>query len=329
MSRCSTALALLLLACEGPTVGLERQPEAEASELPPPPPAPPGAGAAFVVSNLSTRVEARVDDGVGRAFALHDDRVRQDMLGGDLLYLIEVAGLDADYDGEDPTVEVRIYDALDSDDPIFPANNFGVPPGDTECCAFSILEDSLTDDEPRRARWRLSGSVDDEILETVSPGPLELRWLPDRTALRQRLRLEAVRVRLGLPVDSSDVRSGVLSGVVTVGTLDAIADPRCRFVNPRCPNFDGTMLDLTVATAGAQPDVDLDGDGLECLRDLDGDGLVDQCCDGGPDACGACTVVPPVDPAVPSSCVHQEAMADGFAITFDFTAVPATIGAPR
>lgn len=49
------------------------------------------------------------------------------------------------------------------------------------------------------------------------------------------------------------------------------------------PDTGERLLDLLIAR-GLQPDLDLDGDGLESFEDTDGDGVIDRCTDGDGDA---------------------------------------------
>jgi hypothetical protein len=69
----------------------------------------------------------------------------------------------------------------------------------------------------------------------------------------------------------------------------------------------GTMLDELVRV-GAQPDVDVDFDGLETFRDTDGDGRIDECTDGTGDLPADAGVPDPVTgPDCPSLPDFQDA----------------------
>lgn len=76
---------------------------------------------------------------------------------------------------------------------------------------------------------------------------------------------------------------------------------------------DLTLLD-ELAALGAQPDLDVDRDGLETILDEDDDGHVDRCIDGD----GAI-----IDGA---GCVDDGRMVDAFELVIRFRLVPVTIG---
>ncbi len=104
----------------------------------------PGEGTTFVFNNVGILDEAVVDiDGrcgpagcadneLAPMGELANDQIRQSLLGGESLYVLEIAGLDPDYNGFDRSVTLKVYPARDFDDPFFPANNFRIPPGHTE-----------------------------------------------------------------------------------------------------------------------------------------------------------------------------------------------------
>ncbi len=333
------ALLALLVACEGPTTALEAEPPDTTTPLPPVE-EPPGTGRVFVLDDVTISEDGLDLDGrcteqgcidnrtgpfVARRFG---DVFARPLEEGRMIVLLEVAQLDAPYEGSDEHVELRVYRGYDVD--ARPENNFSVPAGEDTCCTFRIANASIFGDLPKRARFRMPAHIDNRQLEVDAPAAVEIPWPLAIRTLPQTLRLERARVRMHLPTDLETAEDGLLGGVAAFGALDAIDNPYCRTISPRCPTPHTSMLDL-VLQLGLQADIDLDGDGLECVLDGDGDGRADLCCDGVDEAsaCGALAcrgaTVAPLDAEDPSSCLQDPRMADGFSMTFGFSAVAATV----
>jgi hypothetical protein len=299
----------------------------------------PGSGSAYVLRSLSIATADRgfdlngactaagcVDNGLSFLGEFLNDQIRQGLLGGEALLGFELAGLDLPYTGGDPGLTVKLYGLRDADDPFFPANNFRVPEGETECCQFTLLPHFLAG-LPPQARNRAPGRVERGTLRTLAPVPFTL-VLTFGVPPFPELRLERALLSARPSADLSVVEEGLLGGVLPLNNLAQLDNPYCLTVSPLCPvTLPGvsTVLDLISVLGGPQPDVDLDLDGLECVLDTDGDGRVDRCCDGG-DVCSptCASAVAPVDPSDPTSCALNPAMADGYSIALDFSAVRAT-----
>ena len=111
--------------------------------------------------------------------------------------------------------------------------------------------------------------------------------------------------------------TGRFCAVRTIGTWS-----RFRNVLQPVPLGNTTLLDVIVTGLNAfnyrvtptQPDIDLDGDGLEHLMDTDGDGRVDRCIDGNG------TIIDGTD------CPLDPRMADGYSEAEDFTAATGKLG---
>ena len=309
---------------------------------------PPGSGSAFIVDSIAVAQEDRgfdldsscdengcIDNFLWRLGDLGNDQIRQGLLGGESLLLLELAGLDQPYMGRDPSVTVRIYGARDADDPFFPANNFKVPEGQSSCCEFTINPKSLTG-FPRVARARAPAEIERGRLRSLLPVPIEFT-ITVGSPPHPEIRLEQVKISGRLSSDLRRFNDGVLGGAVPVNTLALTENPYCKTVSPRCPiQFtESTLIDLVSTLLGPTPDIDLDGDGLECIRDTDGDGSVDVCCEGslsGGTSCplngSACPTseVLPLGQGRPAwQCAQNSNIADGYSVAFTFTAVKASI----
>lgn len=308
---------------------------------------PPGSGAAFIVDSIAIAQEDRgfdldascteegcVDNFLWRLGDLGNDQIRQGLLGGESLLLLELAGLDeGPFRGRDESVTVKIYGARDADDPFFPANNFSVPEGQSTCCEFRINPKSLTG-FPRVARARAPAEIERGKIRSLLPVPIEFTITVGQPP-HPEIRLEQVRVSGRVTSDLTKFNDGLLGGAVPVNTLAQTENPYCKTVSPRCPiQFtDSTLIDLVSTLLGPRPDIDLDADGVECIIDTDGDGSVDVCCDGDPSGVSSCPVngrcnrevLPLVAGRDPWQCALNPDIADGYSVGFTFTAVQATI----
>jgi hypothetical protein len=264
--------------------------------------------------------------------ALENDQIRQGLLGGESLMLIELAGIDEPFDGDDDEVTVKLYRGIDADQPFFPANNFMIPQGETSCCQFLIDVASLEGDPPQ-ARSRVSakiarGNLVGLATNSSHPTPVELPgillvWTSTAGFLTVGLPQISARVTpdIDSPPPTPKLHDGLLGGALTIHSLAAIENPYCRTVSdPLCPALipDSTLIDLVAAMM--QPDIDLDGDGaLDSLkRDVLGNGRVGICSHGS-------AAVPPLMPMEPWTCALQPEMGDGFSISVEWEAVGAQV----
>lgn len=306
---------------------------------------PIGTGHVFVVSALSfasrttgTNLDGRCGDDVcvDNAFApfgfVYNDALRQYTLGGDGLFVVEIAGVVPRFLGYDRSVTVKIYPVRDADDPFFPANNFSVPPGATECCQFRALGARL--DGTGQPTARIPARIDNYRI--VPTEPVEARIIPSRCE-PPPIVLDLARATFTgmLEPSLSTLRLGVLSGVWRIADLRRGQNPFCdaEFGTSGCPDPDNSsLLTMVRATGVLEPDIDLDGDGRECFYDTDGDQQIDLCCDGiantlcpvGSRSCTANAILP-TDPEVPSTCALSPRAQDGFSVAFAIDGVAAQI----
>lgn len=304
---------------------------------------PPGTGLAFVLDSLQIAPFDRgfdVDDacrGTGECIdnSLHqlgqlgNDQIRQGLLGGETLMLIEIAGLDLPYYGADTEVTVKLYGARDADVPPFTANNFQIPAGQTECCAFELVGDDLTMEG--QARWRARARISRGMLETIGPADLSLplvatstAGLPSPVPIVSEAPLLRAHFAARLPKNFASLQDGILGGAIPISFLSRAENPYCKTLNNLCQRQlpDSTLLDLVAGII--QPDMDLDGDGRETLNG-GSEGRTAECYDGctTPGCTGA--RVPPLDPGAPHSCALQPEMADGYSVGLLFSGVAANI----
>lgn len=228
---------------------------------------------------------------------------------GDGLTAVEVAGLDEGADGFDRSLVLKLYNAVDADQPPLVANDFEQIPGaSTPCCQVRPTSDSLNEGQ---ARYWLHALLRDGRLAGVERTP--------RLPLRIPLAYDGPAT-----LDLQDVRlvDGVLggdpwievSGSLAVSSLALSTNPFC--LEDSCSKTlprDSTLFDLFFALAGP-PTRDLDGDGLECFSDIPEDGLIDFCCDGEANTeCSPneCTETSPN----PGRCILRAGIKDGYPLT--------------
>ena len=285
---------------------------------------------------IADQAVADIDDRCGEQTCLENqtaglapivnDSLRQSMLGGEVIVLVEIAGIDPGYDGSDCAVTVKFYSALDADEPPFPANNLQIPTGGTGCCEFSIDGSSLQG-SPLQARARFAARIERGRLTTSSRAELPTGILPLTETTRIKLASAGFTARVG---DLSNLRDAVLSGAIPARDLSLETNSYCDVVSPGCPvTFpeQSTFLDVFTSLIG-QPDIDLDDDGLECFYERDGDGIIDACCESGGSICSAepCQDSPqPVQPNRPATCAANPEFADGFSASFLLQGERATI----
>jgi hypothetical protein len=312
---------------------------------------PPAMGPVFVVNQIAIASkdqgfdldgncdpatgEGCVDNKLWLLGELGNDQIRQGLLGGESLLIVELAGLDSPYEGDDPSLTVKLYAARDADDPFFPANNFRIPPGHTTCCEFKIAASSLDDGV---AKVRLPARIDHGRLSstvnaTFAPTLTETSTAFPAVSIVQP-RLISARVPAGqFGPGQEGVQDGLLGAVAPINRLAVTPNPYCFLASAGCSLavFDDTLLEVVVADLGG-PDIDVDHDGLEAVLDVDGDGHIDRCCDGNgqepaADAEGHCLgkEVPPTDPSQPWTCALDPRIADGYSVSITFTAVGARV----
>jgi hypothetical protein len=315
--------------------------------LPPPPPPHedrtdgfddvPGSGRVFVVDqfgllppNQGFDLDGRcleegncIDNAFGLFAALLNDQFRQGMLGGETLVLVEIAGIDLPFTGDDANVTVKFYRGVDSDRPFFPANNFQIPQGETDCCKF-LIHPSALHHNGAQARYRFRARIEDGKLHSTDRGTLRLPGILSDTSSTSVAEFELRHALVSLTFDSNFNRlsDGQVGGVLPISNLLAMPNPYCENTNSLCASGSASSSWLEILLGSFQPDVDMDGDGLEGV-DLSR-GRIVQCRDG----CGGCARqprVPPLDPSHPETCAFSAAMADGFSAAYFFGAIPATI----
>lgn len=296
----------------------------------------PGSGRAFIVNQVAITGADRgfdldgqcrgpgdcADNQLWQFGAIGNDQLRQGLLGGEFLIMIEIAGLDEPYTGDDESVTVRFYGARDADDPFFPANNFQIPTGETTCCEFKLNPDSVVGAPVQpRARARIPAKIEHGFIRGLTQTTIDFT-LTVGVPPHPDFRLERIRFSARLPTDLTRLEDVLLGGAVPIQTLAAIENPYCKTVTPACPRAlpQSSLLDFFATLA--QPDIDLDvpPDGLEIVS-LGGNGRIAECRDG----CSGCAPVPPIELAEPWSCVEDARMRDGYSVAFSLAGVAAKI----
>jgi hypothetical protein len=234
-------------------------------------------------------------------------QIQSGLTGGTPILLIELVGFTPNQ-RQEPNFGVRFYTGIDVDR--VPSNNFS----GAGCCAFFADERSLSHGQ---ARGRAGAEAIDGRLTTKQPVdlrfPLAFGGGPFGEVTLRRARLSG-----WIGNAAVELRTGALGGAIPIGSLASIRNPYCNVSSGLCPR---PLPDSTLADLAAQlynPDIDLDGDGLERVE-LGTNSRIARCIDGDG------SLVEPVPGAGPDSCALQTAMADGYSVTFEVHAVGARI----
>jgi hypothetical protein len=304
----------------------------------------PGSGTAFVVDsiNLAERDtgfdidgactdEGCIDNLVGDIGRLSNRQINQGIRAGESLLLLELAGLDDPYQGNEQSMTLKVYGGTDADQPPNSTNNFETPPGRSECCEFRISPQSLLGTPPQ-ATARSPARIVRGRLESLAPVPIQF-VITIGTPPHPEVRIVRTRFRAVVPADLRKITQGLLGGAIPMRTLGSIENPYCRAgFSSNCPATvpdSSRLIDLVSVFAGPTPDIDLDGDGLECAFIDPSRSLVGTCCDGegrttcpfDGSFCNQTVGVP--DGAI--NCAQNPAMADAYSVGITFTAVAASI----
>ena len=298
---------------------------------------PPGEGKAFILKtlaiagqssgfNLDNRCKGTgecIDNSLWQLGELGNASIRQGLLNGETLLLIELSGIDEEFRGNDDNLTLKLYAARDADQPIRSSNNFSIPEGATKCCEFKLSEQSIRGN-PRQAIARAPARIDLGDLRTL--GSVYIRVaISIGSPPYPELDLRRLLISSRVASDFSTMSDGLLGAGIPVRTLAVTENPYCQTLNSLCPQTlpDSSLLDLVVALL--QPDLDLDGDGRENVY-AGANGRIAECYDGCGLNCGSQgNTIPPFDPAEPHTCALQPEIQDGYSVTFSFDAVQAYV----
>jgi hypothetical protein len=284
---------------------------------------PPASGHVFVVDQIQlTNPGDGIDvtgDGVpdtamNRAFFflqfVLNEALRHTVENGRLIYVFELAGLCAPYSGDDPDVTVKVYSCRDANDDS--SDNFCRDPG---CGTMRVHEQEFNTDG-QTVNHSQPLPIVDQLLVAVLPGSIDINL--DTTA---NLGLLRPAMQLTVPTALDEISAGWLCGVVRAGDLDQVvpphaSDPECRTLCWPDDAPEGLSLAGYMAMNGYQPDIDMDGDGLERFE-LDADKHVVRCYDGPRQL--------PLPHRWPAPCLQDPRMADGYSLCFKMHALPGVL----
>jgi hypothetical protein len=220
---------------------------------------------------------------------------------GSMLGVLELAGVEAPYTGDDDAVTAKIYQTVDADHDL--SNNTCEGEG---CAQFTPNPDFMLNGQTL-FRFGPAPIVDHHLRIGVN----QTQALPIDIGEDIILPFLKVRMEIRIPDTLDAIPAGVMCGAMPAVALDEI--PLCEIASGAMINedacIDESSLAFMVARLGAQPDIDLDGDGLETYE-VDFSGSVLRC----HDADG--TVIEG------ATCLSDPRIADGFSICASFRGIP-------
>ncbi|MEM1025884.1 MAG: hypothetical protein AAGD10_18195 [Myxococcota bacterium] len=303
----------------------------------------PGSGSAFIVDELQLAetgvgfdIDGEcdelgcIDNEIGAIGQLSNRQIGQGIRAGESLLLIELAGLEDPYQGNERSMTVKVYGGSDADVPANPSNNFEPSVEGGDCCEFRVNPQSLVGTPPQ-AGARSPAQIVRGRLESLAPVPVQV-VITLGTPPHPELRIARTRLKAVVPADLNRITQGLLGGAVPIRALAGIENPYCRAGDSAmCPSTapeGSTLADLAAVFAGVRADIDLDGDGGECLYISPATGVVETCCNAvegvcpftGPQCASSVGVPTGLD-----SCAQNPEMADGYSVGIRFTGVAANI----
>jgi len=245
--------------------------------------------------------DGAIDTTVNAAFEREVDyfnaQFRRTVESGSFLSVNEIAGLTEGYAGEDDAVSLKFYRAHDADDDL--SNNDCLEPG---CGRMVTYPDDLIDGQtPYR-------STPTPIRDTRATGPIAATFY--LKVGDQVVPIKQTVLDLALPPALHAIEDMLLCGAATAQGLDFV--PLCEILPDPCPPIipPGLTLSATIRERGFQPDIDLDGDGLETFEIDPATYDVTSCHD------------PDVGEIEGPACLLDPEMADGFSICFRMHGIP-------
>jgi hypothetical protein len=260
-----------------------------------------GAGVGFDLDG-DTGGDAAVDNAIGEINGLRSlvNGSLQDSLDAGTLRLLADLRMFSGLGGDDPDVTVAAYGGVDSDDPAATGDDFN---GDED---YYYTHDSVNLDScvPKAL---LSGSYEGGVL---SVGPQTIGFFID--SLGGFLTIARTSYQGTIEADTEGLRTpagsaGLLGGAITACSLSR-ATPDV---------FAYSLLHDLHRLFMLDPDIDLDGDGLETIQTVDNQTDIVSCTDG-----NGTTVIEGSD------CPCDPRIADGYSIAFTLDFRGATVLGP-
>lgn len=246
------------------------------------------------------------DCGINRAWAplrsSIDSTIAANINGGQTLLAGVISGLEEPYLGDDPAVTLRLYNCVDIDTD--PTNNFCA----TEGCGQVLAKEAYLIDGDTAYRSQPVPIVD-QVIKTALSGDIVLNFGDVDMPLTE------VVIRFTLPQNLGEIRDGQICGMSNSRQLNQVEIPVCQWLPLLCtdPNMPQTLSATEfLVLFGSQPEIDVDGDGLEKIE-LDDRAQIARCIDGD-------------DRVVEGEgCLMDPSFVDGYVLCLDFHGLPGEI----
>jgi hypothetical protein len=234
------------------------------------------------------------DNSLAPTASLINGGIMDDLTTGNFRLMAEVRMLDDATLTDDPEIAIVAYSAVDTDVPVNAADDFS----HSEAFWFALSSVDPMDCTPRSV---LNGSISGGMASSLGDPALPL------------VISGFGAVTIGKPRFTGNVSTDTAGFDIMTGHLGG-AIPTCPLQNMTKVPLGMNALHALTGFLMIQPDIDLDGDGIEQVQ-ADSGGII-QCIDGDGTVIAGAT------------CGCDPKIVDGYSAVFDFTAVGASVSGP-
>ena len=250
--------------------------------------------------------DGQADCGVNRSWQAFSGTINNalaaNLTGGGTLMALELTGLELPYTGNDEAVTLRIYPCVDADND--PTNTFCNGDG----CGEVLAKRSKLEDGQSPYFSEATPLIDNRFSARI---PKAIDMVTGDFSIT----LESLAITFLLPLAMVEIQDGQMCGIASARDLNQIDLPICEWLPLLCtdPNMPQNLSETELLVLfNEQPEIDIDGDGLEHIE-IDDQAQVARCIDGDGRSIEG------------EDCLEDPGLVDGYVLCFDFHAVSGQI----